>query len=424
MSEAAVSGAAPGSAIERALTRVRVPDHVARVLAAAPSYRWSWIGSALAAVAFSVGAAAVGPRATLTLLIVAPLLPIGGVALAYGPWADPMDELTRSTPMPNVRLLLLRASAVLGTAALAMGAVVVLLPAADLPVVAWILPSLGLTLATLALSTVVATHLAAAVVALGWLAVVVIAEIRSDTPYAAFSGSGQIAFCLVAVGSAALLARRRERLDREGREGRRRLIDAAEHERRRIERNLHDGAQQQLVALSVKLGLAKGLVGSDPARAVTLLETLQAEALETLEGLRELTRATCPPVLADEGLGPALEQRAGKAPVPVEVRASGIGRFPLHVETAVYFCCLEAVQNAVKHAHARSVVVSLRRAGGELAFSVTDDGEGFDPDAVRRGVGLRSLQERVEALGGSLVIRSSPGEGCTVAGRVVAASTP
>jgi len=137
-----------------------------------------------------------------------------------------------------------------------------------------------------------------------------------------------------------------------------------------------------------------------------------------LESLREMTRGACPPALADGGLAIALTQHAAKAPVQVEVRAEHIGRFPLHVETAVYYCCLEALQNAAKHAGAARVVISLRRTGGELAFTVADDGAGFDPSTVRRGVGLRSLEERIEALGGSLEVRASPGEGAVIAGRV------
>lgn len=420
MNQAAVAEPAGGTLLERLLTRARVPPHVARVLAATPTFRWSWLGAAAAATAFSIAAASAGPRATLPFLVLAPLLPIGGVAIAYGPWADPMDELTRSAPTSNVRLLLLRAAAVLATTALGIGVAVALLPVADLPVFAWILPALGLTLATLALSTAVPTHVAAGVVTTGWVGVVVVAEAVSDVAYAAFTGPAQIAFCVLAVASAGVLARRHERLDREGRESRQRLIDAGEHERRRIERNLHDGAQQQLVAISVKLGLAKGLVGRDPDRAVSLLEALQTEATEALDALRELTRGACPPILADEGLEAALTRRAEATTVPVEVQAEGLGRFPLPVEVAVYFCCSEAVQNAVKHARAGRVIVSVRRAAGDLVFSVADDGVGFDPSTARRGVGLRSLEERVEALDGSLVVRSAPGSGTAIVGRIPA----
>jgi signal transduction histidine kinase len=421
MSEAALAGAgagAPGTPLERLLRSARVPDHVARLLTATPSFRWSWLGAAAAAVAFAVGAASTGSRATLAFLVAAPLLPLGGVALAYGPWSDPMTDLSRAAPMSSARLLLIRAAAVLATCATGVGLAVAFVPAAELSAFAWILPSLGLTLATLALSTFLPVVVAAAAVTAGWMLAVVVSESTADVPYAAFRGPGQISFFVLAVGSSSVLAWRRERLEREGREGRRRLIDAAEQERRRIERNIHDGAQQQLVAISVKLGLVRTIVEKDPARAGELLEALRADAQEALEALREMTRGSCPPVLADAGLEAALTQKAAGATVPVVVQAGGLGRFPLHVETAVYFCCLEAVQNATKHARAGGVIVSLRRSASDLIFTVADDGAGFEPSAVRRGVGLRSLEERVEALGGTLVVRSSPGAGTTVTGRV------
>lgn len=423
MSEAALAGVGAdagvrGTRLERLLRRAGVPDHVARLLTATPSFRWSWLGAAASAVAFAGGAASTGPRATFAFLVVAPLLPLGGVALAYGPWSDPMTDLSQAAPMSSARLLLIRAAAVLATCGAAVGVTVAFVPAVELPAFAWILPSLGLTLATLALSTFLPVHLAAGAVTAGWVVTVVVSEHTADVPYAAFRGPGQISFFVLAVGSSSVLAWRRERLEREGREGRRRLIDAAEQERRRIERNIHDGAQQQLVAISVKLGLALTLVEKDPVRAGALLETLRADAQEALEALREMTRGSCPPVLADAGLEAALTQKAASASVPVVVQADGLGRFPLYVETAVYFCCLEAVQNAAKHSRANGVTVSLRCSGSDLTFTVADDGAGFEPSVVRRGVGLRSLEERVEALGGTLVIRSSPGAGTTVTGRV------
>jgi signal transduction histidine kinase len=418
VNEAVAVATMRGGAFERLLTRVRVPEHVARLLTATATFRWSWIGAAVAAVVVSVGAAHTAPRTTLAFLVVIPLLPIGGVALAYGPWADPMDDLSRAAPVSSARLLLLRATAVLATTAVGMGLAALLLPGVDLPMFAWMLPSLGLTLATLALSTVVATHLAAAAITVAWVVAAAVAELRSDVTNAALSGPGQIAFFVLAVGSAGVLAWRHERLDREGRQERQRLIDAAEHERRRIERNLHDGAQQQLVAISVKLGLATGLVTRDPDRAVALLESLRTETHEALELLRETTRGSCPPVLADDGLEAALAQKVSGAATRVEVHAEGLGRFPLPVEVAVYYCVCEAMQNAAKHARAEVVVVSVRKTAGELLFTVTDDGSGFDQATTRRGIGLRSLEERVEALGGSLAVRSAPGAGTTVAGRV------
>ena len=172
------------------------------------------------------------------------------------------------------------------------------------------------------------------------------------------------------------------------------------------------------MAIGVKLGLAKLLVEQDPAQAIALLGSLQVEAQEALEGLRDMTRGSRPPILADQGLVAALEHHATKASVPVIVDAEGIGRYDEDRETAVYYCCLESVQNAMKYARATGVTMSLRDVGRELSFAVADDGVGFDPATVRHGVGLRSMVERVEAVGGRIEVRSAVGSGTTVAGRI------
>jgi signal transduction histidine kinase len=135
-----------------------------------------------------------------------------------------------------------------------------------------------------------------------------------------------------------------------------------------------------------------------------------------------MTRGTYPPVLADEGLVAAIEVKARRAPFDVAVEGNDIGRFPKEVETAVYYCCLEALQNASKYARASRATVSLRCVGGEISFTVADDGEGFDPRTAKRGVGLRSMTERLEALGGAIEVRSAPGGGTTVVGRLPAGS--
>jgi signal transduction histidine kinase len=413
----------PGGRLERALARVGVRDHVARLLAATPSLRLSWLGAAAVAVSFSAWAASSGtPGGTLFFLVAAPLVPVAGVAAAYGPWIDPMFEVTQAAPMSGFRLLLLRASAVLVVAAVVIGAAAVALPGADWTAAAWILPALGLTFASLALSTFMPTHWAAFAMTLAWFSTLIVTRSVSSDQLAAFRGPGQVAFFALAVGSSVLIAWRRERLEIEGREGRRRLIDAAEGERRRIERNIHDGAQQQLVAISVKLGIAKTLVAKDPDKAVALLADLQTEAQDALDSLREMTRGTYPPVLADEGLVAAIEVKARRAPFDVAVEGADIGRFPKEIETAVYYCCLEALQNASKYARATRATVSLRCVGGEISFTVADDGEGFDPQTAKRGVGLRSMTERLEALGGAIEVRSAPGSGTTVAGRIPTAS--
>ena len=145
---------------------------------------------------------------------------------------------------------------------------------------------------------------------------------------------------------------------------------------------------------------------------------LQAEATEALEDLRDLARGIYPPLLADKGLGAALESQARKAAVQVSVEIDGVGRYPQDVESALYFCCLEALQNVAKYAHATRAEARLWASDGELSFEVTDDGAGFDPSVTPRGSGLQGMADRLEAIGGSLVVRSQPGRGTSVTGRV------
>ncbi len=204
------------------------------------------------------------------------------------------------------------------------------------------------------------------------------------------------------------------------RASRQRLVAAQDEERRRLERDLHDGAQQQLVALAVKQRLAEGLVHKDPDKAAEILADLQAETAEALDNLRDLARGIYPPLLADKGLPAAMEAQARKVPMPVTVEADGLGRYPQEVEAAVYFCCLEALQNVVKYADAASALVSLSAEDGQLTFAVIDDGKGFDPAAKPPGSGLQGMADRVEALGGILEVRSEPGTGTTVTGRIPA----
>jgi signal transduction histidine kinase len=202
------------------------------------------------------------------------------------------------------------------------------------------------------------------------------------------------------------------------RTSRRRLVAAQDEERRRLERNIHDGAQQQLVALSVKLRLLEQLVTRDTERATSAAADLQIDVTDALENLRDLARGIYPPLLADKGLAAALESQARKSSVPVAVEQDGIGRYPQDVEAAVYFCTLEALQNVAKYAGASSARVVLGEAEGRLTFAVIDDGAGFDPETAGRGAGLTNMRDRVEALGGRLEIRSAPGAGTTVAGTI------
>jgi signal transduction histidine kinase len=214
------------------------------------------------------------------------------------------------------------------------------------------------------------------------------------------------------------LVLRNVRLIEDLRESRRRIVSAQDERARALERNIHDGAQQQLVALSVKLRLAAGLLERDPAKARTMLEELQGQTTETLEDLRDLARGIYPPLLADKGLPAALEAQARKSPVPVTVQPDGVGRYGQDVESAVYFCCLEALNNVAKYADASSVEIRLRQSDGELRFEVVDDGVGFDIAAGSDGTGLQGMADRLDAIGGTLDVMSALGAGTTITGRL------
>ena len=198
------------------------------------------------------------------------------------------------------------------------------------------------------------------------------------------------------------------------RASRQRLVAAQDDERRKLERNLHDGAQQHLVAIKVKLGLAEMLLDRDPEKASTTLVALKHDADEALETLRDLARGIYPPLLAEKGLPAALRSQAGKATVPVAVDADGIGRYPQETEAALYFCTLEALQNVQKYAGASAVVVRLREDAEQLQVEVTDDGRGFDVTSITRGAGLTNMEDRLDALGGRLELLSTPGVGTTL----------
>jgi signal transduction histidine kinase len=202
------------------------------------------------------------------------------------------------------------------------------------------------------------------------------------------------------------------------RASRQRIVAAQDAERRRLERDIHDGAQQHLVALAVKLRLARTMVAKDRRRATEILTELQGETEGALETLRDLVRGIYPPILEREGLAAALAAHARKIGLAVAIEVGSPERQPAEVEAAAYFCCLEAFQNVVKHAFASRVVVRLERRGAELLFSVSDDGVGFDPGTAPLGLGLQNMADRVEALGGSVEILSTPGEGTTLTGKI------
>jgi signal transduction histidine kinase len=219
------------------------------------------------------------------------------------------------------------------------------------------------------------------------------------------------------------LVLRNVRLLEDLRASRQRLVVAQDEERRRLERNIHDGAQQQLVALAVKARLARQMTERDPAKTAEMLLQIEAETQTALEDLRDLARGIYPPLLADRGLVAALEAQSRKASVPVSVEADAVGRYPADVEATVYFCTLEALQNVAKYADADGTLIRLSQSNGSLSFEVVDEGRGFDPDAVATGSGLQGMADRLAAVGGSLEIRSAPGRGTTVAGRVPVTAT-
>jgi signal transduction histidine kinase len=191
-----------------------------------------------------------------------------------------------------------------------------------------------------------------------------------------------------------------------------RIVQAADAERRRLERNLHDGAQQRLVSLALALRLAQGKLPDDPAAATELLERASEELGVGLEELRELARGIHPAILTDRGLAPALEALAARATVPVEVSGLPSERLPEPIEAAAFYVVAESLTNVAKYASARSARVDLARDDGLLVVEVTDDGVGGADSA--KGSGLRGLTDRVEALGGSLLVSSEAGRGTTV----------
>jgi len=202
------------------------------------------------------------------------------------------------------------------------------------------------------------------------------------------------------------------------RESRARVVASGDAERRRVERNLHDGAQQRLVALAVNLRLAREVVADDREAGAEMLDQLVVEVQETIQELRELAHGIYPPLLVDGGLAPALRAAAGRSPLGVDVATPDIERYNPEIEAAIYFCCMEALQNAAKHAPDASVQVVVRAESGGLVFSVVDDGPGCDPDSARRGHGFVNMADRVGAIGGTVRWESEPGRGVGVYGSV------
>jgi signal transduction histidine kinase len=226
-----------------------------------------------------------------------------------------------------------------------------------------------------------------------------------------------------AVGAAAALGLEKQRLEaelrakiEELRDQRSRMIAVGLAERRRLERDLHDGAQQRLVSLALDLRLAQSSLRDDPDTAAELLGSADAELAEALEELRELARGLHPAVLSDRGLDPAIDALASRSPMPVEIEARLGERVPDEVELAAYFVVAESLTNVAKYADASQALVRLGRENGEVVVEIEDDGiGGADP---RRGTGLRGLADRISSLGGDLEIDSAPGQGTTVTAKI------
>jgi len=202
------------------------------------------------------------------------------------------------------------------------------------------------------------------------------------------------------------------------RSSRQRIVAAQDEERRRLERNIHDGAQQHLVALAVKLRLAKTALQKDPEHGRRMLAEIRGEVDAALDTLRSLALGIYPPLLEEQGIAAALAAQYLRSSLPVRMHADGIGRYPIELEAAVYFCTLEALQNAAKYAHASAITISFREREGTLEFSVADDGIGFDPDSNGTGTGIQGIRDRISVFGGDAEIESSPGRGTMVRGRV------
>jgi signal transduction histidine kinase len=205
-------------------------------------------------------------------------------------------------------------------------------------------------------------------------------------------------------------------LEGEVRTSRARILEAGHAERRRIERDLHDSAQQRLIALGINLSLAGERLGRSEDRA--LVDELGEQVDEALRELRSVAGGA-PRTLVDEGIAAAIRAVAAWTPIQVTVLDDGVGRHADALESTVYYCCLEALQNAAKHAGPdATAVVRLSEDERSLCFVVEDDGRGFDARSIRLRAGLTNIAERVEAVGGSVAIESSPGNGTRIVGRL------
>ncbi len=244
-------------------------------------------------------------------------------------------------------------------------------------------------------------------------AVVYDAELADQEPFIQAAGAAALMRLEQAQLTAELAASTKELED-----SRSRLVEAAHAERRRLERDLHDGVQQQVVGLRIKLEVAAEAMRSGPVEGERLLGAIGHQMDELLETLRTLARGIYPALL-ERGVGEALKAAARSSPVPVSVRPLRISRYPDDVEVAVYFCCLEALQNVAKHAGPKArATLTLWESGSRLCFRVRDSGVGFDSSESARGSGVTNMHDRIHAVGGTVAVESSTGRGTSVHGCV------
>jgi signal transduction histidine kinase len=226
------------------------------------------------------------------------------------------------------------------------------------------------------------------------------------------------------VANARLTADLEARLDDIGRQAaelrasRQRIVAAQDEERRRLERNIHDGAQQHLVALAVKLRLVRTAIARDPESGRRMLAEIHQQVDAATDTIRALSLGVYPPLLEDQGIAAALAAQYTASGLPVRLRSEGLVRYPIEIEAAVYFCILEALQNTAKYAGASTITVTVDDDDGVLRFEVADDGRGFDPSRNGAGTGLAGMRDRLAVFGGTVEVESGEGRGTVVRGRV------
>jgi signal transduction histidine kinase len=253
-------------------------------------------------------------------------------------------------------------------------------------------------------------------------------ERRPLTPVEARLFAGLAAHAGLVLRTTALRAELSQRLtelsarEAELRSSRERLVETQDDERRKLERDIHDGAQQHLVALAVNLRLAQTLVARSSSRADQVLADQSEAALEAIATLSQLSRGIYPAVLAEEGLAPALRSATAVSPIRVQVIDEPLPRLPVASEAALYFCCLEALQNVAKHSGAQRATVRLSSPDRGIAVTIDDDGIGFDPSTAGSGTGLANMRDRIDAIHGELAVTAAPGAGCHIELRVPASA--